>query len=222
MDLPAHLLPVWLVWSANGAAIWILLLALRTRPWRVLSTPERQHLFYGTCLTVSLLWNLKAGITPGLGFHFLGMSAVTLMLGAPLALLAGLVASATSGWQEGTGWLGGLGINFLLAAALPVAITHHLLRFAQRKLPLHFFVFTLFNAFLAAMLSVLATALIGGLLLWASSSYSAERLGYEFFPFLPLLLFPEAILNGMSIALLVGFKPQWVRSFDDDRYLKGR
>jgi len=37
-----------------------------------------------------------------------------------------------------------------------------------------------------------------------------------------LLMVPEAFITGIVIALLVAFRPQWVSTFDDNRYLKGR
>ena len=36
------------------------------------------------------------------------------------------------------------------------------------------------------------------------------------------MFFPEAVLNGWVMSVLVGFKPEWVRSFRDEEYLDGK
>ncbi|TON15302.1 hypothetical protein CGH62_27375, partial [Vibrio parahaemolyticus] len=35
----------------------------------------------------------------------------------------------------------------------------------------------------------------------------------------PLLAFPEGLLNGMSLAVLTVFKPEWLRVFSDRDYI---
>jgi uncharacterized membrane protein len=40
--------------------------------------------------------------------------------------------------------------------------------------------------------------------------------------FLPMLVFPEGLMNGMAIAIAVIYRPQWVWSFDDSLYLQGK
>ncbi|MEN9460235.1 MAG: hypothetical protein RIS84_255, partial [Pseudomonadota bacterium] len=40
--------------------------------------------------------------------------------------------------------------------------------------------------------------------------------------FIIVMLFPEAFLNGMVMTILVVFRPEWVSSFSDKHYLKGK
>ena len=47
-------------------------------------------------------------------------------------------------------------------------------------------------------------------------------MGTEYARFLPLMLFPESFITGALITMMVVFRPAWVVSFDDERYLKGR
>lgn len=37
--------------------------------------------------------------------------------------------------------------------------------------------------------------------------------------FVPLLAFPEGLLNGMALAILAVFRPEWLRVFSDRDYL---
>jgi uncharacterized membrane protein len=41
-------------------------------------------------------------------------------------------------------------------------------------------------------------------------------------PFFPLMFLPEAMLNGWIMVILVAFRPEWVYSFSDEQYLKGK
>jgi uncharacterized membrane protein len=36
------------------------------------------------------------------------------------------------------------------------------------------------------------------------------------------MLFPEAFINGALMTLLIVYYPEWVSSFNDDRYLKNK
>src|SRR5690625_3868056 len=88
-----------------------------------LSRPELRQLI-GTCvLMIVFLWTLKTGIQPGLDVHFLGLTAVTLMLGwrlsivvAPIALLI-LTALGIYSWQA-------IGVNLFLGMLLPICFTY--------------------------------------------------------------------------------------------------
>lgn len=40
--------------------------------------------------------------------------------------------------------------------------------------------------------------------------------------FVPLTSLPEALLNGMAMTLLIVYRPQWVSTFNDERYTKGQ
>lgn len=35
-----------------------------------------------------------------------------------------------------------------------------------------------------------------------------------------MVMFPEGFINGMGVAALVVFHPEWVETFDTDRYLQ--
>ena len=56
-------------------------------PWlELFSDLRRQHLLFGTTLAVFLLWLVRRDFDSGLSFHFIGITAVTLLLDWPLAL----------------------------------------------------------------------------------------------------------------------------------------
>ena len=90
-----------------------LLYAMWRAPWvELFSDNRRQHLLFGTVLVLCGLWLLRRDFPSGLSFHFIGMTAVTLLLDWPLAILAGFIAQLALlalGKQE----LNALGINLL-------------------------------------------------------------------------------------------------------------
>lgn len=72
----------------------ILLAAVRSVDWHKLrQDTSLQHTFW-RCRGAWVLWQLRAGISPGLSIHVFGVTLVTLMLGWGLAVLAGLLALA--------------------------------------------------------------------------------------------------------------------------------
>ena len=168
-----------------------------------------------------LLWNTRAGVLPALNFHLLGITAVTLMFGWPFAILAVLLVLTGSALYAGDSFAS-LGINALVMGGIPVLVTSALLRFAQCRLPHNFFVYIYFNGFLAAGVSVLLSGLAGAGVMLASDISSAGWLRYQYYPYLPLVFFAEAFLNGMLMTVLVVLRPAWVCSFDDERYLHNK
>jgi len=62
--------------------------------------------------------------------------------------------------------------------------------------------------------------LFAALLMVVGGVYGLGALGYDYLPFLPLISLPEAIINGMLVAVFVVYRPNWVTSFDDAMYLK--
>lgn len=221
MDVPsgllslAWLIPAWLLFALVTAA------AARAAHWPRLRDSADLNVWLGATLVVMLLWLIRGGISPGLGFHILGVTSLTLMFGwafAWLSLLLVLLATTAyglGGWET-------LAVNALLMGGIPILLTQGLLRLSQRYLPHNFFIYTLLNAFLVAGLSSLVAKLaVVGLLLLAGAQH-LEAVAYEYLPWLPMMFLSEALINGMIMTMLVALRPEWVSSFQDDLYLKDK
>ena len=141
--------------SGVGLLAWvtILSLALRRGALAPLRRGERLHVYLGACVVMLTLWMMRAGVDAGLNLHLLAVTAMTLLFGWRLAVLAvsGVLLLTT---VNGAGGWTSLGLNFLVMGAAPIALTEVLLRLARRYLPLHFFVYIFVNAFLCGGLSV--------------------------------------------------------------------
>ena len=221
MDFPADLIPAGLSWPANALFAAVLWAALRRAPLSRLLENRFSHLFFAACVALLLLWNTRAGVLPALNFHLLGMTVVTLMFGWPLAILAVLIVLIGSGFYHGDSFTS-LGINALVMGGIPVLVTSRLLYLAQRRLPHNFFVYVYVNGFLAAGISILLSSLVGAGVMLASNATNAEWLDYQYYPYFPLVFFAEALFNGMLMTALVALRPEWVCSFDDERYIHNK
>ena len=193
-----------------------LLGALRMAPWRKFRDSEQLHVFLGTTVALVLLWHMEAKVQPGLSFHLLGVTAITLMFGWSLAVIAAALALLGVTLNGGGGW-DGFALNALVCGVVPITLTQVLLILIRWYLPKHFFVYVLVNGFLTAGFVGAATGYLAAGLLVASGAYTFAQLDQTVLPFFPLMFLPEAILNGWLLAVLVAFKPNWVYSFSDEQ-----
>lgn len=220
-------------WQIIAAVASLLAIALSfdKKHYQLLATDaSKQHLLLGISTALALLWSLKASIYPGLNIHFLWLTAASLLLGPHLAMLAGLLALAATyifadfavqaGGQEALirNWHN-IGIDALTTVTIPSLISYGVYALAYHKLPRHFFVYTFVCAFFAGALAIAAKMFSLASLLWLSGQYSWDILVDNLLILTPLVLFPEAMLNGMTMTVLVVYMPNWVRSFFDEEYL---
>ena len=106
--------------------------------------------------------------------------------------------------------------------AVPVATAWFVLRVAERRLPPNFFIYVFVVAFFGAGFSLAAAGLAGATLLTSAAGLPAGLVFGEYVPYLLYLAFGEATLSGMILTLAVVYRPRWVATFDDARYLTGR
>jgi uncharacterized membrane protein len=224
MNLPDNLLPFsWLV-AAWVLYVPLLMLALRAGALREFAAnPARLNVFSGTCLAVMLLWMVHGSVGPGLNFHLLGATIVTLMFGPwrglivlALALLGVTVTIAGRG-----GWWA-FAVNGLLMTVIPVVGSALFFRWVDRRLSNHFFVYIFVAAFLNGALAMALNGVAAVSVLYLAGVRSAAYLFTEYLPYYALLAWAEALTTGMIMTLLVVYRPAWVATFDDKRYLIGR
>ncbi|WP_026289796.1 energy-coupling factor ABC transporter permease [Thioalkalivibrio sulfidiphilus] len=195
--------------------------ALAGAPWWQLYQPGRLHLFLASVLGIAVLWSLSAGISPGLSLHYLGVTTLTLMFGWQFTLLAVALALVLVALFTAQDWAS-LPLAFLLSGLVPVLVSHGLLRLVERLLPPHPFIYLYVCAFAGAALAILASMLAVGGLLSFLGIYDLEKITGEYLIYLPLLVLPEAILNGTLVTAMVMLKPEWLCTWSDERYIRGR
>jgi uncharacterized membrane protein len=219
MNLTDSLLPADLLFFAYFVWLLIVLQALRAAPWRTFLADSRiQQVFLGASAALFLMWIFEVGVRPALGFHLLGVTVYTLMCGWSLGVIgASLIMAAVT---VISGDWAALAMNALLLGILPVSVSYGVYWLVDRYLPHHLFIYIFLCAFFNAMLAAGAAVLALVTLLVVTETYTFARISNDYLPFLPLYLFPEGLLNGMTITALIGLRPDWLKTYDDERYLK--
>jgi len=221
MNVDSALFPPFLIWLVGILYGASLIGALRMAPWSRFRDAERLHMYLGTAVALLLLWHLRTDVLAGVSYHLLGLTAVTLMFGWSLAVIAASLALIGVCINTGSGWEGFVA-NAVVAGVVPITLTQILLILIRWYLPKQFFVYVLVNGFLTAGVVGLICGYLVTWMLVLSGSYSFAELNETVLPFFPLMFLPEALLNGWIIAVLVVFRPHWVYSFRDEEYLKGK
>jgi uncharacterized membrane protein len=221
MNIPADLLPAPLYWLGHLLYALVLGWALLSAPWYKIGNRENLNVFLGASVALLLLWTLKAGIKPGMSFHLLGATLLMLMFGWQFALFSLSLVLLGQALYGNIEWFS-FSLNAMVMAAIPVLFSFGLFRLSLRFLPKHFFVYTLFNAYFCAALTMAVTLALASLLLLCCGAYDWEALSEKYLPFAPMMIFAEGFFTGMLATSMVLFRPEWIGSFDDRRYLNGK
>lgn len=218
MNIPAEFFPLSVL--ASSSLVWLLTLfwAIRQVHWTNFFANKRlQHIFFAAALFIAILATMRAGVLPALTIHMLAATSVTMMMGWPLALLCMSLAQIIV-TVAGLETLDNLAMNAVLTAVVPVFISYLFYSQIVKRLPHNPFVFIMVGGFFNGAVTIALTACSMSFALWASESYSFEVIWLNYLSYLPLMMFPEGFLNGMFIAAMVAFQPQWLSCFDEDSY----
>ncbi|TDR82280.1 energy-coupling factor ABC transporter permease [Paludibacterium purpuratum] len=217
MNLAASLFPLPFLLVLDAVALAVLGCLARRVAWRRLDGGQF-NAWLGACVMVLVLWTLKYDARPGLTYHLLGMTVLTLMMGPVLASLAAAVVVAVACFSAG-GDVWAFGLDWLARGQLPIWLTWFALRLTQRRLPTNYFVYLFLNVFLTGGLGMALAGSAVVVLLGVFGIYSWDVLLQDALPYYLLLAWSEAFLSGLMMAVLIVYKPHWVASFDDARYL---
>ena len=193
-------------WAATGA------------PWARLRDAEQSHVFLGTVAAVGVLWSISAAVGALPRLHFLGATLMTLMFGPRLAMIgmtAAVVLSATVASES----LASAPLRALLGGALPVAVSHAVLRLCEARLPPNFFVYVFGAAFFGGAAAMITTGVVATVLLDLRAP-AVLPVDAPVGAVLLMLGFAEATLTGMLATLMAVYRPGWIGTFSDERYLR--
>lgn len=221
MNLTDTLLDEAWYWAAWAVWLPLFVRSVLRAPWARLKDSEQLNVWLGMVVLLTLIWSLKAGVKPGLAFHLLGATVFTLSFGPQLAFV-GLSLVTLGITLDGAAGPFAYALNALLLAGVGVAVSQGLYRLFSGLFPRHFFVYIFVNGFLGAALTIIGVGLAASVLLALAGAYSWDYLFDDYFPYFLLLGFSEAWLSGMIMTLFVVYRPNWVLTFDDSRYLTGK
>ncbi|MDH5221815.1 MAG: hypothetical protein OEW94_11380 [Betaproteobacteria bacterium] len=199
-----------------AAVVAATLAALAFRPWGVLRSRELREPWVAALVMVALAWAAQSRLPAGLPVILSGACLLVLMFGWPLATVTVFLAAAGV-------WLGGAGPARALelavwSGAVPATLALAIGMAVRRWLPKHLFVYILGRAFAG---TALACALAAALhVAWLQRAAPGSEL-----PLLTagwLIAWGEAFLTGGLAAIFVAFRPQWLLTYSDQRYLPPR
>jgi uncharacterized membrane protein len=221
VNLPDNLLSeewYWMAW-----VIWLLFFgrSIWRAPWQRLKDADQLNVWLGMIVLLIVIWSLKAGVKPGLSFHLLGAAVFNLCFGPHLAFI-GLSIVLLGVTLNGAAGEFAFALNSLLLAGVGVALSQSVFLLVNRFLPVHLFVYIFVNGFFGAALMTLGVGTVATLFLAAAGAYPLDYLMSEYWPYFLLLGFSEAWISGMVITLFVIYRPNWIASFDDARYLANK
>ncbi len=180
-----------------------------------------QHFFYALVFGLYLLWAAQASVKEGLSLHLLLTTTLTHILGWSLSIFVG-VCVALLLLLTGQLSLEQLPAFLLLTVVVTVTVSYLLNRLVQNTLPKHLFVYLFVGVFISA-------AVVGSVHLSVNAFYQLylgkhdwKTIVENYYVFAFLLAFPEALLNGLLMTLMVVYKPEWVRDYNDWDYVRSR
>jgi uncharacterized membrane protein len=217
LDLNSTLLAEGWIWA--HFIYWpIFLWAVYRAPWRILIQNDSSNILFAACTAVFLMWVLKVNIYSGLSIHLLGSTILTLMFRWQVAVMAnavvvlGITVVTAADFQA-------YAMNALLTGILPIFISYSIWRLNEWYLPPNYFVYIFIAAFLSAGLSMISSGFVSyQILSLLDNNLSSEMLDEYLMIFIPIM-YPEAFITGAVISIFVIYKPEWISTFDDKRYL---
>jgi uncharacterized membrane protein len=241
--MPDDWLYPWLEWALVLTALGV---AAVFKPWAVLRHRDLQNPWLAAIVILPWAWWTRHLLPSGMALHVSGACLLVLMFGWPLAtwslalvgILAGLLEAYTPAkanpyqhlpQAQTIHNLGELGHWFVRHAddiasqiawmgVLPATLALGLGLLVRRLLPHHLFVFIMGRGFFATALAVTGAGLISTLCERVPPSIDAGEWMLAHW----LLGWGEAFSTGMLVAIFVAFKPHWLLTYSDERYLPPR
>ena len=200
-------------------------LALRFKPWQTLRRSELRHPWLAMLVLLPWLWSTSANLPGGLPLQ-LSMAALTvLMFGWPLACLSWLAAALAAAWlarpavgADPLAWALLAGEIAAWNGVLPGTLGLGLGLATRRWLPPHPMIYILARGFAATLLAMAAT----GALWVATQPLPAGAEAASLLLGRWLIAWGDAVTTGMLTAIFVAYRPEWLLTWSDRRYLPPR
>lgn len=200
-------------------------LALPFKPWQTLRSGALRHPWLATLVLLPWLWSTAAHLPGGLPVQ-LSMAALTvLMLGWPLACWSWLLVAAAAAWlarpavaAQPLAWAQLAGELALWNGVLPGTLALLIGLATRHWLPAHPMVYILARGFGATLLAMAVSGV-----LWVAAHRLPEGADAGTMMLSRwLLAWADAITTGMLTAIFVAYRPQWLLTWSDSRYLPPR
>lgn len=213
-----------LQWTGLLLYAVLLLAVAKNINWpEFIASKQKHHMLFGCAAAVFFLWIFRASVPggPSPSVHFMWLVALALTLGFRYSIIAATLAlvGATAIGKESWAMFG---VNGLLGIAAPIAFAYTLFMLAFHKLPRNLFIYVFLCAFIPGALAIaLKIALMSGYYV-LDDVYTWTVVKDNYLILIPLLLFPEGMLNGMTMTILIIYFPGLAYTFHDKFYIDGK
>lgn len=202
----------------TALALLTLATALWLRPWRMLGGPLLTPFLAGLVF-LPWFWMLpqmlpSSLVAGGISVQLSGACLMTMLLGWPLAvLLLSVVAGVV--WVVGAlpfeAWLS----QWVWIGLVPATLALGLGALLRRWLPDQVFIYILGRGFLGTAVCIFLSGVMYELLYHLVGGVAVEQALVARW----LMAWGDAFLTGLFTAIFVAFKPEWLATWSDDRYL---
>lgn len=202
----------------TGLALLTLTVALWLRPWRMLGGVLLSP-FLAAVVLLPWFWMLpqmlpSSVVAGGISVQLSGACLLTLVLGWPLAVLA-LSAVAGVVWVAGDWSMAAWLSQWVWLGLVPATLTLALGAVMRRWLPSQVFIYILGRGFLGTALCIFVSGMAYELIYHLVGGVEVEQALVARW----LMAWGDAFLTGMFVAIFVAFKPDWLATWSDQRYL---
>lgn len=219
MGIFAEILSPAVALAATAGAFVTLYRNAHAADWQRLSAPGAFSAWCCAIIMLPLVWRFSVPLVNGPALHMVGLPIFVLMFGRKLAMTGASLSVLAYTLAFDARWAN-FGVNLLLLAILPAYCGDALMRATERFLPRHMFVYLLGNGFFGAMamLAILNLLSLG----LHQALASTTPLGADVLAYMLLLSWGESFLTGLLLTMFTVYRPQWVLTFDDNVYLRGK
>lgn len=191
----------------------------RTADWPRLNAPGAFSAWCCAIILLPMLWRFSVPLSGGTALHMAGLPIFVLMFGRRLAM-AGAALSVVVYTLAFDGVWTNLGMNLILLAIVPAYFGEAMMRATERFLPRHMFVYLLGNGFFGtmAMLAILNMLSFGVYY----AMLTTVPVPNDILAYMLLLSWGESFLTGFLLTMFTVYRPEWVLTFDDNLYLRGK
>jgi uncharacterized membrane protein len=192
----------------------VLALAAVFKPWSMLRNRPLQNPWLAALVVLPWGWGAAAATSSGAVLQISGACLLVLMVGWPLACWT-LVPVALLGTWMGGQPLAGAVDSLLWFGLAPASLALATGLAIRRWLPNHLFVYILGRGFFATALAVCTAGSVHALLHGSPQGLALADMLVGYW----LIGWGEAFTTGMLVATMVAFRPQWLATYSDQRYL---
>lgn len=200
-------------------AVLTVLYAVIFAPWKsIIRVTQRQHLVFGSFLATLFIWYLSIPASPFLQVHLILITALSLIIGWHFAVIictlsqCALYLAGKGNWQ----WFG---MDFFCTILAPSAISALIFWITHIIKIRNLFIYLMGAGFFGAIFSAFTAATSALVLLYFYLDEPSLHRMMEDSLSLYLFMFPEGFINGTIVTAFSVFKPEWVKTFNDDFYL---